>query len=203
MGFSLDGYVDVAERIAKFYEAHPSGSLTTEQMDLVDTQAGQFLFVHARAWRAPDDPFPGDGYAWEPVPGKTPYTKDSELMNAQTAAWGRAIVAVGILASSKIASRQEVQARQGDGSVNGSQAVSGPQNGSQAPPRLVDMLRGAIRSYDSKELADDGEFDRLVGAATSKAEKAALVESLEAALVEKGGDPLLVRERWQAIKDAS
>ena len=51
------------------------------------------------------------GTAWEPIPGPTPYTKDSELMNAETAAWGRAIIAAGI-PSKKIASSQEVQARQ-------------------------------------------------------------------------------------------
>jgi hypothetical protein len=51
--------------------------------------------------------------AWEPFPGPTPYTKDSELMNAETAAWGRAIVAVGLAANKTIASRQEVEARVG------------------------------------------------------------------------------------------
>ena len=35
-------------------------------------------------------------------------------MNAETAAWGRAIVACGLTSNRKIASKQEVKARQGD-----------------------------------------------------------------------------------------
>jgi hypothetical protein len=49
--------------------------------------------------------------AWEVIPGKTPYTKDSEVQNAETSAWGRAIVAVGAATAKKIASREEVRNR--------------------------------------------------------------------------------------------
>jgi hypothetical protein len=64
----------------------------------------------AAAYRTPDDPRPGIGVAWELYPGTTPYTRDSELMNAETSAWGRAIVAVGI-PTKKIASADEVRNR--------------------------------------------------------------------------------------------
>lgn len=70
-----------------------------------------FIVYTAAAYRTPDDPRPGIGIAWEPVPGKTPYTADSEMMNAETSAWGRAIIAVGAADSSKIASREEVRNR--------------------------------------------------------------------------------------------
>ena len=60
---------------------------------------------------SPDDPRPGHGTAWEPVPGPTKFTRDSEIQNAETAAWGRAIVAVLAADTKKIASRQEVQNR--------------------------------------------------------------------------------------------
>jgi hypothetical protein len=74
-----------------------------------------FLAFTAAAYRTPEDPMPGLGTAWEPVPGTTPYTKDSEMMNAETSAWGRAILAVGAADTRKgIASREEVQARRGD-----------------------------------------------------------------------------------------
>jgi hypothetical protein len=110
---SLDDYIDVAERIATFKAAHPQGSLQ-RLGDPYVLEVGNKAFVvyTAAAYRHPDDPRPGIGTAWELVPGPTPYTKDSELMNAETAAWGRAIVALGFAASGKIASRQEVQARQ-------------------------------------------------------------------------------------------
>ena len=109
-GFKMDDYVDVAQRIADFSEKYPEGSLQSE-LTLLE---GGWL-CKARAFRTPDDARPGIGHAFEPVPGKTPYTKDSEAMNAETSAWGRAIVALGFQ-TKKIASKQEVQARtNGDG----------------------------------------------------------------------------------------
>ena len=114
MSFKIDDdYVDVAERIRVFYEQYPEGRLTTVDWDIKpDLDGKTFVWVHAKAYRTPDDPLPGDGIAWEPIPGPTPFTKDSELMNAQTAAWGRAIIALGF-ATKKIASRDEVLARNG------------------------------------------------------------------------------------------
>jgi hypothetical protein len=111
---SLDDYVDVAERIQTFKQQHPDGSLQTVGWEIKSVDDKTFVVYHAAAFRTPDDQRPGLGIAWEPFPGKTPYTRDSELMNAETAAWGRAIVAVGLASSRKIASRQEVQARMGE-----------------------------------------------------------------------------------------
>ena len=110
---SMDEYVEVADRIAKFYERHPDGRLTRLGEPKIIT-VGERLFVQytALAYRTPDDPRPALGTAWEPFPGPTQFTRDSELMNAETAAWGRAIVAAGIPAK-KIASREEVNARSG------------------------------------------------------------------------------------------
>jgi hypothetical protein len=105
-------YVDVAERIASFFEKYPDGRLrplTPWQL----REVGNKLFVvyEAAAYRTPDDEMPGIGTAWEPFPGPTPFTHDSELMNAETSAWGRAIIAVGI-ASKRVATQQDVEARQ-------------------------------------------------------------------------------------------
>lgn len=48
-------------------------------------------------------------------PGRTPYTLGSELMNAETSAWGRAIIAVGAADSKKgISSAEEVRNRQAE-----------------------------------------------------------------------------------------
>jgi hypothetical protein len=111
--FSMDDYVDVAERIRQFYDRFPDGSLRTGSApQIVDAGGKPFVMYHAQAFRTPDDPCPTDGWAWEPVPGPTQFTKDSELMNAETAAWGRAIVALGF-ETKKIASKQEVRNRQG------------------------------------------------------------------------------------------
>lgn len=111
-GFSLDDYVDVSERIASFYARYPDGRLVMgSHPQVVQIGDRPFIWYHARAYRTPDDPLPGDGWAAEPVPGSTPYTRESELMNAETAAWGRAIVSLGF-ETKKIASKQEVQNRQ-------------------------------------------------------------------------------------------
>ena len=74
-----------------------------------------FIVVVAAAYRTPDDVRPGIGMAYELCPGKTPYTKDSELQNAETSAWGRAIVAT-LAADTKrsVASKEEVRNRTAD-----------------------------------------------------------------------------------------
>lgn len=110
--FDVADYVDVAERIRQFKEQFPEGSLQSYRDPYV-MEAGNKTFVvySAAAYRTPDDQRPGIGWAWEPVPGPTQFTKDSELMNAETSAWGRAIVALGF-DTKHVASVEEVRNRQ-------------------------------------------------------------------------------------------
>jgi hypothetical protein len=110
MAFNAD-YVDVAERIKEFKKQYPEGSLQQVAIEFKEFAGQQWVIYVAAAYRTPDDQRPGIGTAWEPVPGKTNFTRDSELMNAETSAWGRAIVAVG-LPTKKIASAEEVRNRQ-------------------------------------------------------------------------------------------
>jgi hypothetical protein len=115
----LKGYVDVNERILKFYDKHPDGRLTPANPDQpyeVVNIGGDLLVVYtAAAYRDPDDPHPGIGVATERYPGLTPYTRGSEIMNAETSAWGRAIVATGITSKDgAVASRQEVENRRNE-----------------------------------------------------------------------------------------
>ena len=117
MSFDLSDYVDVRARIEMFREKYPNGSLQPanpiEPFRVVIIGDKTFIAYTACAYRTPDDPRPGIGTAWEPVPGRTPYTKDSELMNAETSAWGRAIVAVlAVDRNQPIASADEVRNRQ-------------------------------------------------------------------------------------------
>jgi hypothetical protein len=135
-GYKLDDYVDVAERISEFAKKYPDGSLQSELRRLDDG-----WLCKAKAYRTPNDLRPGIGHAFEPAPGKTPYTRDSEAMNAETSAWGRAIVALGFQ-TKKIASRNEVRNRQASAgepkatlesqSSSVSTAISG--NGEQSSP---------------------------------------------------------------------
>jgi hypothetical protein len=126
----LDSYIDVAQRIADFREKYPEGHVAPmlqpggEYYRLVQAQGFEkdatlvmqtFVVVVAGAYRTPTDPSPGVGMAWEIFPGRTPYTRGSELQNAETSAWGRAIIAVGASDSKRgIASREEVRNRQAE-----------------------------------------------------------------------------------------
>ena len=139
---TLDDYIDVAERIQDFKAVFPEGSLQTIDYEVLDVDGKHFVVYCAAAYRTPDDPRPGHGVAWEPVPGPTSFTKNSELQNAETSAWGRAIVALGFVTNRKVASRQEVRNRQAEAdaiiatSQKAAQSVSGA-----LPDELVERLR--------------------------------------------------------------
>ena len=108
-GPNLEQYIEVNERIAAFYARHPHGSLQSEwETTTIGDQT--FVVVTAYAYRDPYDARPGIGTAWEPFPGRTPYTKGSELMVGETSAWGRAIAALGFKVNRGVASAEEIRA---------------------------------------------------------------------------------------------
>lgn len=111
-------YVDVAERIRTFRDKHPDGSLQpldlAKPYEIVTIGDKTFVVYVAAAYRTPDDTRPGIGTAWETFPGLTPYTKGSEVQNAESSAWGRAIVASLAADTKKIASIDEVSARRAE-----------------------------------------------------------------------------------------
>lgn len=113
----MDNYVDVAERIRLLKERYPEASLQPADpsrpfwIEDVPNVGPRLVYV-AACYRTPTDPRPGIGMAWEPIPGVTSFTKGSELMVAETSAWGRAIVAALAADSQKIASADEVRNRQ-------------------------------------------------------------------------------------------
>lgn len=104
---NLDGYVDVASRMAAFYEKYPEGSLQMDPPNFIELLGKQWVWAQGRAYRHPDDPRPGVGTAWEQIPGATPYTRGSELMNLETSVFGRCIAAVMPIGD-KIATAEEV-----------------------------------------------------------------------------------------------
>ena len=105
----LKDYVDVKERVRLFYERHPDGRLVTTGHAIEEIAGDPYVLVSAAAYRTPDDPLPGMGTSWLKVPGSTPYTRGSEIENAETSAWGRAIGALGIGIDKSIASGDEVR----------------------------------------------------------------------------------------------
>ncbi len=126
--FAAD-YIPVNERIAAFIAKYPEGSLRPlwpdEPYRVLGEGETKWLVYGACAYRYPDDPAPGVGLAWEPVPGKTPYTRGSELMVAETSAWGRSLAAIGIATNKSIASAEEVRSAQ--------ERTGRPQNGAIKP----------------------------------------------------------------------
>lgn len=112
-------YIDVATRIVEFRERFPEGSLQPAdpaQPYRIETIGGDtYIVVVAAAFRSPTDERPGIGMAYEVYPGRTNFTRGSELQNAETSAWGRAMVAA-LAADTKrgIASAEEVRNRKAE-----------------------------------------------------------------------------------------
>jgi hypothetical protein len=127
MSFKLDGYVTVNDRLRLALERHPDLRVTESQPRIVEIGNATFIEVAVTVFRGPDDTLPVTAHAWEPIPGKTPYTRDSEMMNASTSALGRALGMMGIGTTGSISSADEVIARQYD-----TAAADHPSNGRKA-----------------------------------------------------------------------
>ena len=110
--FNLGDYVDVPTRLAEALKKYPELRIQESKPIIVTVDNQQYVEISCTIWNSPDDPIPTVAYCWEPIPGRTPYTKGSEMMNASTSCWGRALGAKGFGISKSIASRNEVQARQ-------------------------------------------------------------------------------------------
>ena len=115
MSFDLDGYIDVAARLQILKDMYPEASLqpmNAEKPYAIERIGDKtYIVVVAACYRDPMDARPGVGMAWQEIPGKG-FTAGSELMVAETSAWGRAIVAAIQTATKRIASKQEVKAAQ-------------------------------------------------------------------------------------------
>ncbi len=102
--FNLDDYIQVNERIEKFYQKYPEGSIQTE---IVYNQDGMII-IKAYAYRNPEDKRPATGHAMEKE-GSTYINKTSHVENCETSAVGRALAMLGFEIKKAIASKEEVQ----------------------------------------------------------------------------------------------
>lgn len=108
---SLKNYIEVKDRLPVFFAKYPEGSLTGSY-ELVQLNGNTAVIYTAKAYRTPDDPCPAVGTAYEAIPGATKFTRGSEIQNAETAAWGRAMIATGAVdAQHGIASADEIRNR--------------------------------------------------------------------------------------------
>jgi len=165
MAIDLGDYVDVAARMAEFREKYPKGSLQpndrAKPFEVLTIGSQTFIVYVAAAYRGPDDEKPGVGAAYEEFPGRTPYTKGSELQNAETSAWGRAIVAA-LAADTKrgISSAEEVRNRRAEQDTPGDFDRQGPPAEPTENSPIGDLRgwiksEGDARSLSVQELAED------------------------------------------------
>jgi hypothetical protein len=94
-------------------ERWPELRIIENRPEIITIADKVFISVTMQAWRTPDDPVPAQATCFEPFPGKTSFTRDSEQMNASTSALGRVL---GLMMSfgPKMASAEEVRNRQTD-----------------------------------------------------------------------------------------
>ena len=108
-----EAYVEVADRIREFRDKYPGGSLrpvnVAKPFEIVNIGDLTFIVYVALALRGPEDINPGVGSAWVRFPGLTNYTRNSELQNAETSAWGRAIIASLGADARRIATAEDVR----------------------------------------------------------------------------------------------
>lgn len=139
--FDLSDYVPVNERILAFLQQHPDGALQSEIVELTEDR----VTVKAYAYRSPDDPRPGVGHSSLQIPGRTPYTLGSEIENAETSAWGRAIAALGFEVKRGLASAEEVRNKNPEPGARGGSPSSPSGSASPAP---------ALRTPEEQALLD-------------------------------------------------
>ena len=168
-------YIDVAERIAECRDKYPDGSLQpadlTKPYEVLTVGGDTFIVVVAAFYRTPDDPRPGIGMAYEVYPGKTNFTRGSELQNAETSAWGRAMVAA-LSADTKrgVASAQEVRNRKAE--RDDPIAVAKSEVWEQAKRLGWDMptLRERYAAAHQGEVIDDAQAGHLLAYAKKLAQ---------------------------------
>ncbi|CAB4191135.1 hypothetical protein UFOVP1213_9 [uncultured Caudovirales phage] len=154
----LGNYVDVPERLKRFYEAFPTGSIQLGRPEFIEADGKQFVWAQAYAYRTPEDVRPGVGTAWELIPGRTPYTRGSELMNLETSCWGRAVAAV--MPVEKIATSHEIRMAE-DRRID---RVKGAQPADQwASPTENPLKTGEAKRLDTLNLASGPQLGKIRG----------------------------------------
>ena len=148
----MKDYVPVNERIEAFYKDFPNGSLQSEIVELTDSR----VTVKAYAYRTIDDPKPGTGHSSVNIPGSTPYTKGSEIENAETSAWGRAIAALGFEVKRGISSQEEVRNKKPGRGASPSRDI-GP-----VPGPSLDQVKARLLERANEHHIEGKRLDELI-----------------------------------------
>ena len=109
---NLDGYVTVNERLKMALDKYPDLRVMELPFLVQEINGDTFLWCAVAVYPTPEHQ-PTNGSVLEPMPGLTPYTRNSELMVGYTSALGRALGYLGFGIDKGIASNDEVAARVG------------------------------------------------------------------------------------------
>lgn len=190
---NLAGYVEVKDRIVSFLKDHPEGVFQSEVVFHKDwdgeywawrekkVKVGRcgLICVKGRVFRSPDDKLPAEGHSWMQTPGVTPYTEGSEVENAETSAWGRALATMGYGITKSLASIDEIRNKShNDFLEGGPQLRSGPHDGCGV--KNVHSLSECLsqKTFDElKELRAQGAGADSVGSPPADPAPAALSEA--------------------------
>ena len=103
MGFNLDDYETVEERLIKFWKEHAEGRIVTSML----FGSGSQFIVRAELYKNGSDTIWATGLAEETVQGRG-VNSTSALENCETSAIGRALANAGYATKGKRASREEM-----------------------------------------------------------------------------------------------
>ena len=165
----LGDYVEVKDRLKAALDNYPELRVVEEHAQLLEVGDRQFLVCRVAVHRTPDDPLPMVAAAWEPLPGRTPYTRDSELMVGMTSALGRALGYMGFGIAKSIASANEVKNRRTESpqidanAVGGTKGAWNPENGASEKQKraiyVISKKKGIpMPDVESMTMADAGAW---------------------------------------------
>ena len=141
MSYDLQGYVDVATRIKILLERYPNASITCSAPRVINMGERVFIEVQARIDTNDGSGRVSEAAAWEPYPGRTNFTRDSEMMNAETSAVGRACGLLGIGLDKSVASLDEVRVRRAEESGVVIHATAGRRAQQEGPREAPSAVR--------------------------------------------------------------
>lgn len=147
--FNPNDYIDVAERIQRFYDRHPEGRIVTEMATWNDDG----IVFRAAAYRdrtQPVDMPDAVGWAHE-VPGQGHVNKTSALENCETSAIGRALANLGfpVKPGEPRPSKQEMQKveRANQGVAVASDALLKEIAEAMHHPEITEEERGKVQTW--------------------------------------------------------
>ena len=168
---NLDGYVTVNERLKMALAKYPDLRVMELPFLVQEINGDTFLWCAVAVYPTPEHE-PTNGSVLEPMPGRTPYTRNSELMVGYTSALGRALGYLGFGIDKGIASNDEVAARIGsDREFNDAMpAVTRAKVGSRAKTGAQKAAEAALERGGGADTAEPLEsvLDAFPGSSVKK-----------------------------------